>query len=284
MIEAFFSNPFLVMALLAGIAASVTSGIMGSFVVIRRIVFISGSIAHSVLGGMGLFLWLSRKYNLAWITPIQGAIVAAILSALLIGWVHLRYRQREDTVIAALWSTGMSIGVIFIALTPGYNVELMHYLFGNILWVTKGDLLMLICLDLVVVALVMLFRQQFLTICFDEQQAKLQQINARFFYLLLLCLIALSVVLLIQVVGAILVIAMLAIPAAIAGGLTQRFTTMMFLSVLIGWLFTGSGLFASYYLNWPPGATIALVAALFYLLSFAIRKRIRASTSVSRSS
>jgi zinc transport system permease protein len=272
MIEALFTNPFLYMALLAGLASSITSGVMGSFVVIKRIVFISGSIAHSVLGGMGFFLFLQRTYSISWITPIQGAIVAAILSALLIGWIRLNYRQREDTVIAALWSTGMSIGVIFIALTPGYNVELMHYLFGNILWVTKTDVIMLFILDLVVVGLVALFRHQFLAICFDEEQAKLQKVPVKFFYLLLLCLIALSVVLLIQVVGAILVIAMLAIPAAIAGSFTYRFTKMMILAVLIGCAFTLIGTGASYQLNWPPGATIALVAAVFYLFSF--RKRL----------
>ena len=272
MIEAFLTNPFLYMALLAGLAASITSGVMGSFVVIKRIVFISGSIAHSVLGGMGFFLWLQRTYDIPWITPIQGAIVAAIISALLIGWVHLEYREREDTIIAALWSTGMSIGVIFIALTPGYSVELMHYLFGNILWVTRGDILMLFILDAVVITLVALFRHQFLAICFDEQQAKLQKVKVKSFYLLLLCLIALSVVLLIQVVGAILIIAMLAIPAAIASGLTHRFTKMMVFAVLIGCFFTFLGTTTSYQLNWPPGATIALVAAVFYLFSFGLKK------------
>lgn len=282
MLEAFVSNPFLLMALLAGIAASITSGIMGSFVVVKRIVFISGSIAHSVLGGMGFFLWLSRTYEISWITPMQGAIVAAILSALLIGWIRLEYREREDTVIAALWSTGMSVGVIFIALTPGYNVELMHYLFGNILWVTRTDIYMLFGLDAIILVLVALFRNQFLTICFDEQQAKIQKVHVKSFYLLLLCLIALSVVLLIQVVGAILVIAMLAIPAAIATGITYRFTTLMALSVLIGWFFTFTGIAASYQLNWPPGATIALVAAVCYLLSFFLLKRVKASTTAAK--
>lgn len=271
MIEALFTHSFLYMAILAGIAGSITGGIMGSFVVIKRIVFISGSIAHSVLGGMGFFLWLQRTFDIPWITPIQGAIVAAIVSALLIGWIHLEYQQREDTVIAALWSTGMSIGVIFIALTPGYNVELMHYLFGNILWVTRGDVITLFVLDIIVIALVALFKHQFLTICFDEQQAKLQKVSVKFFYLLLLCLIAISVVLLIQVVGAILVIAMLAIPAAIASNLTRNFNTLMVLAVLIGSFFTFVGTAVGYQLNWPPGATIALVAALFYLLSFKLR-------------
>ena len=150
----------------------------------------------------------------------------------------------------------------------------MHYLFGNILWVTRADVMMLFGLDLLVIALVFLFREQFLTICFDEQQAKIQHVRVKLFYLLLLCLIALSVVLLIQVVGAILVIAMLAIPAAIATGLTHRFLRVMIFSVLLGWGFTFVGIATSYQLNWPPGATIALVAALCYLLSFILKKRI----------
>lgn len=273
MIEALFSQSFMMMALLAGLAASITSGVMGSFVVVKRIVFIAGSIAHSVLGGMGLFLWLQRTYSISWMTPMQGAIVAAILSALLIGWIRLKYRQREDTVIAALWTTGMSIGVIFVALTPGYNVELMHYLFGNILWVTRSDIAILLTLDVIVIAIVSLFRPQLLAVCFDEELAQLQKVHVKFFYLLLLTLIALSVVLLIQIVGAILVITMLAIPAAVAGNFTHHFNKMMGLAVLIGAIFTIIGIVLSYQLNWPPGATIALVAAVFYLISFArIRK------------
>lgn len=274
MIEAFIANPFLQFALLAGFASSITSGIIGSYVVVKRIVFISGSIAHSVLGGMGLCLWLQRTYNINWLTPLHGALGAAILSALLIGWIHLKYKEREDTVIAAIWSTGMSIGVIFIALTPGYNVELMNYLFGNILWVSKSDILMLFGLAAVVLILASIFHKRFLAICFDEEQAQLQSVPVNTLYLLLLCLVAISVVLLIQVVGAILVIAMLAIPAAVASIFTYRLSTMMTIAVLLGCLFTFLGTAASYQLNWPPGATISLTATLFYLLSlFILRKK-----------
>ena len=209
------SHPFLLMSFLAGIAASITSGIVGSYVVVKRIVFISGSIAHSVLGGMGLFLWLKRSYNIDWLNPLQGALIAAIISAFLIGWIHLKYRQREDTVIAAIWSTGMAIGVIFVALTPGYNVELMNFLFGNILWTSTSDLILLACLAALIVICALLFHSKFQAVCFDENQAKLRGISVTKWYLFLLNLVAVSVVILIQVVGAILVIAMLAIPAAI---------------------------------------------------------------------
>lgn len=260
-------NPFLLMAIAAGFAASFASGIIGSYVVVKRIVSMSGSIAHSVLGGMGICLWLRRTYGLDFLTPLQGALAAGLLSALLMGWIHLKYREREDTVIAAIWATGMSIGVVFIALTPGYNVELTNFLFGNILWVSQSDLKLLIALDVLIAAAVALFYRRFLAICFDEQQAILQKMPVQTLYLLLLCLVAIAVVLLIQVVGAILVITMLAIPAAIAGTLTRSLSRMMLLAVLFGALFTFLGMYFSYELNWPPGATISLVAALFYALS-----------------
>lgn len=272
-IEAFYTNPFLLMALLAGFAASVTGGIMGSYVVIKRIVFISGSISHSVLGGMGFCLWLRRVYNIEWITTFHGALLAALLSALLIGWIHLKYREREDTVIAALWSTGMSLGVIFIALTPGYNVELINFLFGNILWVSSSDLKQLLGLDLIVLVATALFHHRFVAISFDEKQALLQGVRTNTLYLLMLSLVALSVVLLIQVVGAILVIAMLAIPAAIAGTFTHHLPRMMALAILFGCLFTLLGTSASFIFNWPPGATISLCAALFYCASLGWRRR-----------
>ena len=270
--SALSQNPFLVMALIAGFAASFASGIIGSFVVVKRIVSISGSIAHSVLGGMGVCLWLRRTYGLDFLTPLQGALATGLLSALLMGWIHLRYKEREDTVIAAIWATGMSIGVIFIALTPGYNVELLNFLFGNILWVSHSDIALLLSLDVLIAASVAIFYRRFLAICFDEQQALLQKVPVHTLYLLLLCLVAIAVVLLIQVVGAILVITMLAIPAAIAGTVTHTLSRMMVIATLLGAVFTFLGMYFSYELNWPPGATISLVAAVFYSISL-LRKK-----------
>jgi zinc transport system permease protein len=264
-----FSHPFLIMSFLAGIAASITSGIVGTYVVVKRIVFISGSIAHSVLGGMGIFLWLKRTYDIAWMNPLHGALVAAIISALLIGWIHLKHREREDTVIAAIWSTGMAIGVIFVSLTPGYNVELMNFLFGNILWTSKSDLVLLFSLAGFVLLATTIFHAKFQAVCFDENEAELRGISVPKYYLFLLTLVAIAVVLLIQVVGAILIIAMLAIPAAIAGSFCLRLSRMMGWAVILGCVFTTVGLMLSYFLNWPPGATIALTAALFYLLNLA---------------
>jgi zinc transport system permease protein len=201
--------------------------------------------------------------------PLHGALVAAIISAFLIGWIHLKHRQREDTVIAAIWSTGMAIGVIFVSLTPGYNVELMNFLFGNILWTSKADLILLISLAALIMLATALFHTKFQAVCFDENQAELRGISVTKYYLFLLNLVAISVVILIQVVGAILIIAMLAIPAAIAGSFSPRLSRMMGWSVVLGCVFTSLGLTLSYFLNWPPGATIALTAAIFYLFNLA---------------
>ncbi|MBF5059929.1 metal ABC transporter permease [Candidatus Neptunochlamydia vexilliferae] len=264
---AFFTHPFLRMALFAALSSSVAGGIVGSYVVVKRIVFISGSIAHSVLGGLGAALYISRVYNVPWLKPIHGALIAAILAAWLIGTVRLYYRQREDTVIAALWAFGMSIGVIFISLTPGATVEISNYLFGNILWASSSDLYMLLGLDLIVLAAVLLLHRRFLAICFDEKQATLQGLNVKRLYILLLTLVALTIVLMIQVVGAILIVAILSLPAAIANTYTHRLSKMMGLAVLIAGASSFLGIVISYALNWPPGATIALTATTVYLLN-----------------
>lgn len=267
------TNHFLKMALFASLSASISGGIIGSYVVVKRIVFISGSIAHSVLGGIGVALYLKRTYHLVWIEPIYGALIAAILSAFLIGWIRLYYRQREDTVIAVLWALGMSIGVIFISFTPGYNVELTNYLFGSILWTNKTDLYTLLILDILVLGTAFLFHRRFLAICFDEEQAILQGLPVKFLYFFLLSLVAITVVLLIQVVGAILVISILSLPAAIANTFTSRLSKMMVISILLSMIISTVGMILSFVLNWPPGATITLTATAFYLLNFIRKKR-----------
>lgn len=267
-------NPFLQHALIAAILASFASGVIGSYVVVKRIVFISGSIAHSVLGGMGLFLWLKRVYGIDWLEPIYGAFLAAILSALLIGWISLRFKQRKDAVIASIWSTGMAVGVIFVSLTPGYNVELMNFLFGNILWITKTDLWLLLILDLFVLWVVGKNYFKFLAVCFDEEQAVLQGVHVERTYLLLLSLVALSVVLLIEIIGVILVIALLTLPPTIAGLFTRKLSKMMVFAVLLTIIFNVVGVFLSYQINWPMGATIALLVAAAYLFSLLVKNSV----------
>ena len=266
-IEFFHNNIFLMMGLLAAIIASISSGIVGSYVVVKRIVFIAGSISHSVLGGLGLFLYLNHKFGIAWLTPLMGAFLFAIVAAYLIGWIHLKHQQREDTVIAALWAFGMSIGVIFISLTPGYNSELIHFLFGNILWANWADMGMLAILAGIVSIVALIYHRKFLLLCFDENQAKLQGVNPSRTYFLLLSLIAITVVALVQVIGAILIIAMLCLPAAMANLFTSRLSTTIFLAIGISIVFSIVGTLLSYLFNWPPGATIALTSTVGYLFA-----------------
>jgi zinc transport system permease protein len=277
-IEAFFASPLLQMAVLAALGASFASGIIGSYVVVKRIVSLSGSIAHSVLSGLGAALWLQRVYGLNWLLPIYGALAAGVIAALIIGWVHLYYREREDAIIAMIWSVGMAAGVIFVSQIPGFNVELMNFLLGNVLWVGPSDLYILAILDLVILVTVILFHKRFLALCFDEKQAQLQGIAVGRLYLLLLVLIALSVVLLINIVGIILVLSMLALPASIAGNFTYRLSRMMVIAVLLNVAFSLGGMAIAYRLDWPAGATIALFSGLIYLLSLRFKKPITSST------
>ncbi len=267
------SLSWLIIPLLVGVSASIASGIIGSYVVVKRIVFISGSISHSVLGGIGCALWLKERYNLSWINPLYGTLIAAVGSAFLIGSIHLRYRQREDTVIAAIWSAGMAIGIVFLSFLPGYSAELSNFLFGNILWSSKSDLLILSLLSVVIVATVLLFHSKFQAICFDPEQAELREISVQKYYFFLLSLVAVSVVLLIETVGAMLVIAMLAIPPAVVNRSSLTLAHMMKRSILVGSFCTTSGLLCSYLLDWPSGATITLFTAAFYLISLCKRKR-----------
>lgn len=261
------------MALFASLLASVASGVVGSFVVVKRISFIAGSISHSVLGGMGFCLWLNRSYGLEWLDPIWGAFASAIGSALLLGWIHLNYKQREDAVIAAIWSTGISIGIIFMSLTPGTNVELFNYLFGNVLWINGADLVKLAVLDGLILVVVALYYRKFLALCFDEEQAALQGVRVKQLYMLLLCLVAVSIVLLMQMIGTILAMALLTIPATVAALFTRRLMTMMVVAVGVCAGFSVLGLGMAAGLNWPPAATIALVAAGGYLVLLVAKKK-----------
>ena len=280
-LEALQSNPILFYAVIAGFLASICSGIIGSYVVVKRIVFISGSIAHSVLGGIGVSVWLERAKGVAWMSPLYGALAAGIISALIIGWIHLHYRQREDTVIAAIWSIGMAIGVIFMSQTPGFNVELTSFLIGNILWVSPANLMFLFILDIIVIGVVLLMHKRFLAVCFDDEQALLQGVNVNLIYLLLLSLIAITIVLLIYVVGIILVMTLLAIPAAIGNMASSRLSFIMAIAVFLCALLSFTGIAASFYLDWPSGATIALLAGGAYLLGMTLCNKERTPTKSS---
>ncbi|NEX21419.1 metal ABC transporter permease [Thiorhodococcus mannitoliphagus] len=259
---------FLQSALLAGLLASIGCGVIGTFVVVKRITFMAGGIAHSVLGGMGAALYFGFD-------PFAGALIAAIVSALLIGTVRLAWKTQEDTLIGALWAIGMAIGVLFIAKTPGYASDLMSFLFGNILLVPTEELWLMAGLDLVLIVTVVLFYRQFLAISFDEELARLRGVPVTFFYLLLLCLVAITVVLLIQVVGLILVIALLTLPASIAGHYVQSLGGMMLIATLLGACFTSCGLALSFGPDLPAGPTMILLAGGVYVVSAFLSQFIR---------
>ena len=253
-------------ALFAGVIASVACGVIGSYVVARRITYIAGGIAHCVLGGMGIARYLHVVHGLKSIQPLDGAVVAALAAAIIIGWVSLRAKQREDTVISALWAIGMAVGVLFIYKTPGYNEDLMSYLFGNILLVSRENILLILALDVLVVGVGILFYNKFLAVCFDEEFARLRGVPVEFYYLLLLCLTALTVVVLVTVVGLIMVIALLTLPVAVAAYFVKRLWHVMVVSAILSALLTTAGLALSYGADLPAGATTIALAGALYLV------------------
>ena len=263
--EAVRHYPFMRYALVAGVLASVACGVVGTYVVARRITFIAGSVAHFILGGLGAAFYLQRAKGWSFMEPLYGAVFAALLGAAIIGWVSLKARQREDTVIGALWAIGMAVGILFISRTPGYNADLMSYLFGNILMVAPRDLWLMGGLDAVVLVVAFLFHKQIQAVCFDEEFARLRGLRVEFYFLLLLGLTALTVVLLVAVVGVVMVIALLTLPVAVAGHFSRTLGQMMGLSILLSVVFTTAGLAASYQPDLPAGATIIVIAGAAYL-------------------
>ncbi|MBN2580868.1 MAG: metal ABC transporter permease [Pirellulales bacterium] len=257
--------PFVRYALLAGVLASLSFGVIGSYVVTRRITYIAGAISHSVLGGIGAALYLNGVHGWTWCDPFLGATLAALLSAVVIGLASLYAKQREDTVIGAVWSLGMAIGAVFLMKTPG-NVDPLGYLFGNITFVTLKDLWLVLGLDAVVAAVGLGLYPQFLALCFDEEFAELRGVPVKWYYLLLLILTALTVVMLVRVMGIILVIALLSLPPAVAGHFARNLWQMMLGAVLCCAAFVAAGLAVSYPYDLPSGPTIALVAGTAYLV------------------
>lgn len=270
--QALFEHAFLQYALLAGLLVSIPCGVVGSFVVIRRISYIAGGIAHSVLAGLGIVHYLRVVHGFTAVSPMTGAVAAALLAAAVIGWVSLNLKQREDTVIGAVWAMGMATGIIFISLTPGYTTDLMSYLFGNILMVTSTDLWLIGALDIFVLLMVALFHKQLLAVCFDSEFATLRGVHVERFYFLLLGLTALTVVLLVSVVGIILVIALLTLPAAMANLFAGRLRNMMIIAGGLCVVLTTSGLALSYGPDLPAGAVTILLTGLTYFIVAAVKR------------
>ncbi len=272
-LETLFSHSILQYALIATLFASIANGVIGSFVVIRRLAFISGGISHSILGGIGFSVWLKSIFGISWLSPLCGALLAGWLSALILGWIHLNYREREDSIIASVWTVGMSLGIVFLATSNGPKIELGNYLIGNILWITPAELWLLGLLNLLILAIIFFKYKKLLTLCFDEKQASLQGVNTKALYQLLLLLIATTVVLMMQIVGAILVITMLIVPATLANLFTRSLPTMILLAILFNIAFSYLGIYTAFTFSLPTGATIALVAGLCYVVVLLTKRR-----------
>ncbi len=245
------SYSFMQHALFSGLLASVLCGVLGTFVVLKRLVFISGGISHAAFGGLGLC------YYLGW-PPLWGAAVSAVVSALVLGLWQVRVR---DAVIGVLWAVGMAIGIVFIYKTPGYVPNLMAYLFGNILMVSRAEVLATLLLDIAVLGLLALLFKEFVAVAFDEEFSQVLGMPVRAITTLWLLLVAFSVVMLIQVVGIILIIALLTIPPLTSLMLAQDFVKVLAVSVLVGVAMTLGGLWLSYRYDLPSGPAIILLGA-----------------------
>lgn len=257
--------PFIRYAFLAGILSSAAFGIVGSLVVVKRISYIAGAISHAALGGIGGALYLQHHLGLTFMTPITGAIISALLAGGIITLVNLHFREREDTIIGIIWAVGMAAGLLFLSKTPGY-IDPMSYLFGNILLIGRTDLIVILVLDAAIIVVAILFYNQFLVVSFDQTFARVRGLRTGFYQGLLIIMTAITVVLMTTLVGIVMVIALLTIPAAVAGLLTRRLKFMMLVAALACMLFTTSGLALSYVLDAPSGAVIILVASAVYLL------------------
>ena len=255
-------------ALLAGVLVSVACGIIGTLVVLNRIVFLSGGIAHAAYGGIGLGYFLN--FN-----PVLTATMFSVAGAIGMGVVQRKTRQRADTIIGVMWAIGMAVGIILVDRAEGYKADLMGYLFGSILAVPKNDLFIMLGLDIVIVVLVAAFFKELLAVSFDETFASVGNVPVTAIYLVMLGLIALTVVVTMRVVGLIMVIALLTVPAAISTELVKDLRKAMALASLLGVVFTTAGLWLSYSLNLTSGATIILVAGAAYPLSLLVRRMMR---------
>ena len=247
-------------ALLAGLLTSIACGVIGTFVVVNRIVFLSGGIAHAAYGGIGLAFFFGLPF-------VVGTLGFALLVAMVMAVVTLKARDRSDTIIGVLWALGMALGVILLDLSPGYNVDLMSFLFGSILAVPTSDLWLMLLLNGLILLAVGYFYNDFLALSYDEDFAQVRGVRVKFLYFLLLAMVALSVVMIIRIVGLILVIALLTIPPYIAEKYSASLRTMMFLSFFLSCFFTTAGLWISYVFNLTSGATIIMVAGVCFFIS-----------------
>ena len=263
MISDIFEYAFINHAIITVILTAITTGIIGSYIVAKRIVFISGGITHASFGGIGIAYYLG-------LNPILGASVFSILSAMGIEFFSDNKKLREDSVIGILWSLGMAVGIIFMALTPGYTPNLMSFLFGNILTVSENDIYISLALTFVVVIFFTLFYRTVQFVAFDKEYALTHSLPVKAFNYLLLCLVALTIVLNIKVAGIILIISLLTLPPTTANLFFNKFSSIIIASILIGLIGGFGGLIGAYFFDLPSGASIIIVLVIIFAICKAI--------------
>lgn len=246
-------------ALIGSLLASIVCGLIGTYIVTRRLVFISGGLTHASFGGIGLGLY-------AGISPILSAALFAVASAFGVEWLSKRKDMREDSAIAMFWTLGMALGIIFTFLSPGFAPDLSAYLFGNILTITSGDIALLSGLTVLVTLFFALYLHPIIYVAFDREFARSQGIPVQLFEYALMMFIALTIVACLRMVGIVLVISLLTIPQMTANLFTHRFHRIIWLSIGIGYLSCLGGLLISFYLNVPSGASIIFFSIIIYVV------------------
>jgi zinc transport system permease protein len=257
------SYGFMRNALMASVLVSLACGIIGTLVVLKRMVFITGGVAHTAYGGVGLAFFLG-------VNPVLGALVFSLIASFIMGAIQRNTRQRPDTLIGVMWAMGMAIGIIFADLTPGYKADLMSYLFGSILAVTNIDLWLMLGVNILVVTLIITFYKEFQAAAFDETFARVRNLPVDLLYLILITMIGLVVVMLMRMVGLIMIIALLTVPAAIGSLFLNNIKQIMLLAIGLSLILTTGGLILSYFLNLTSGATIILLSGIAYLTALLI--------------
>ena len=266
-IQAVINHAFMQNAIFVSLLSSIASGLTGTFVVIKRLSYLAGGMAHATLGGMGVAYYLG--YN-----PFIGGAIFAILASIGFSWVRFRFNQNEDTLISALWAVGMAIGILFLYKTPGYTADLHSFLFGNILMTSNKTLSILIGLDLVLICFFLFFYKQFISISFDEDFAYLKGLPVIWLYTLLLCLVAITILILVSTVGLILVIALLTLPVSTLKIYISSPGKLMGASCLLTMVLTIFGLYLSYIYNLPSGPIIIFLGGGLYIISILINTKI----------
>lgn len=261
---------FLIPSFAVTLLVSIPIGILGTLVVVRRISSAAGAISHSVLGGVGIGLFFERVLGVPFMGPIAGAALAALASALTIAWVSLKFHQREDTVIGAIWAVGMATGLLFLSKTPGYS-DPMSYLFGNVLLISETDLVMAASLALAVFVVIVPYYKEILAMCFDETFARVRNVRTDALSTLILLLTALATVALLRLVGLILVIALLTLPAACVCVFPMKLWKAMILSGFLCLFLSWLGILVSFFADLPTGSTIAVLAGSAYLTALGVK-------------